>query len=143
MVVRIFVVHNSSKKEDEVLKLENLLERNLNYKVESLSLAGDRRLPDELPDSFIAENIFFRIKDADIVFFIPSMHGNHDWIEWELSTAQKLGKGIICVKSRNETSIPQYVNKFTEYVVGWNTDSINSAIENIIDDRRKLKSRTY
>lgn len=54
-----------------------------------------------------------------------------DWVDWEIRKANELGKRIIGVYARGgtEADVPPALEDYGVSIVGWNTESIISAIE--------------
>ena len=51
-----------------------------------------------------------------------------EWMDWELSTAVKLGIKVVGVIPRGQERISQTVTKYSSENVRWNTESIVDAI---------------
>ena len=59
------------------------------------------------------------------------MYAAHsDWIEYELNEAYRMGKYIIGVRPWGQERVPQIITDASDEMVGWNGDSIVSAVKN-------------
>ena len=53
---------------------------------------------------------------------------NRDWMKYEIDSAVRMKKPIIAIKPWGNTLTPVYIQNVANEIVGWNTDSIVSAI---------------
>lgn len=61
-------------------------------------------------------------------YLIERLDDQIKWIQREIDIAVEYGKPIIGIKPWGQEKIPQAVAKVAKEIVGWNTDSIVSAI---------------
>jgi len=81
---------------------------------------GRRKLKKELDD---------QIRPVNCVIVISGMYVAHRyWIQTEIDIATRYQKPIIGVRPRGQERIPQAVQDVADEMVGWNTESIVSAI---------------
>lgn len=70
-----------------------------------------------------------QIAPVNAVLIISGMYVAHrEWIQTEIDIAQAYGKPIIGIRPRGAQMMPTAVTAVAHEVVGWNTDSIVSAI---------------
>ena len=55
----------------------------------------------------------------------------HDWILFEIKTANEYSKPILAVKPWGHQRIPEEAYTYADKIVGWNTNSIVSAIREL------------
>ena len=81
---------------------------------------GRRKLVKELDE---------QIRPVNCVIVISGMYVTYsDWIQIEIDIAKQYKKPIIGVKPRGQERTPQTVQDVADEMVGWNTDSLVSAI---------------
>lgn len=72
-----------------------------------------------------------QIRPVQCVLVISGIYvAYRDWMQYEISLAANWGKPIIGIKPWGRQNLPRYVTQVANKVVGWNTDSIVSAIRN-------------
>jgi len=70
-----------------------------------------------------------QIRPVNCVIVISGMYVAYRyWIQTEIDIATRYRKPIIGVRPRGQERIPQAVQDVAEEIVGWNTDSIVSAV---------------
>lgn len=73
-----------------------------------------------------------QMRPADAFLIISGMYANHsDWIEFELTFADRIGRPIIAIRPWGSARMPMYVERAANRVVGWNTASIVTAIREL------------
>jgi hypothetical protein len=83
-----------------------------------------------VPNETVLRAIAQKVNMADCVLVIAGMYANHSaWIQAEMDIARNLSKPLIGVKPWGSERMPQEVYESTVEDVGWNTDSIVSAIK--------------
>jgi len=84
---------------------------------------------DPLPTDKLAQRLYNQIRPVNSVIIVAGMYvPRSDWILTEIKIAKKLNKPIIGVKPWGARAVPIIVRSVAEEIVGWNTDSIVSAI---------------
>tara|TARA_R110000782_G_scaffold138322_2_gene230922 strand:+ start:538 stop:795 length:258 start_codon:yes stop_codon:yes gene_type:complete len=79
--------------------------------------------------SALEDELRGQIRPVDAVVVVGGMYAAHsDWIQFELDFAQELGKRIIGIRPWGAERMPTAVTLAADEVVGWNTDSIVTAI---------------
>ena len=70
-----------------------------------------------------------QMRNAQVVLVIAGMYvAYREWIDFEIAYAVRTGKPIVGIRPWGAEVIPQAVSRNANIMVGWNTDSIVSAI---------------
>jgi hypothetical protein len=71
------------------------------------------------------------------VVFIGQNTHKSEWVEWEIRESIKRGKGVVAVKSNDDSSIksPKAIDEFNIKVVPWKHSKINDAIDEAARNR--------
>ena len=86
--------------------------------------AEGRELEDRLRNQMI---------NCQVVLVIAGVYPTYrDWIKKEIKMAKGYGKPIIGVRPRGQVRISQIVQDNADKIVGWNTDSVVSAIRKVL-----------
>lgn len=90
---------------------------------------------DSLQDKTLAglrRGMMRQISPSQIFILLGGMYAAHsDWIEYEISEAQRMGKTLIGVKPWGQERVPLAVqNASICPVVGWNCSSVIQAVRN-------------
>ena len=79
----------------------------------------------------LKEKLKQRIRLSSCIIVLSGMYVSYsEWIDYEIDTAVFYGKPIIGVKPWGQERIPKKVHDFADVIVGWNSDSIISAVRN-------------
>lgn len=124
---RLFISHTWAYNEDYYRIVSMLDEANYflwqNYSVpehDPLIGGSNRRLTEELER---------QIRPVSAVLILAGMYVNsHDWVQREIALAQGYNKPMIGIKPWGNQRIPQLLQEVCNTIVGWNTDSIVTAI---------------
>jgi len=102
-----------------------------NFLWSNCSVPSDDALPDKTSKG-LGEGMTRQISPAQVVLILAGMYAaRSDWIEYEISEAQRMGKIIIGVKPWGQERIPVIVqNASICDPVGWNRASVIQAIRN-------------
>ena len=124
---KVFISHSWAYVED-LKKLRNLLEKRGYFKVDF-----EEASPNEPINSSNATYIKSRLKqkilNSDVVLGIAGVYASYsEWIEWEMNTAFNNDIPIVGVIPRGQQRISQIVYNKSKTDVGWNTESIVTAI---------------
>ncbi len=120
----VFICHDWEYSSDyhrvcEFLGAPNFAWRNLSVP-EHDPLADDKTLEYELRN---------QVRPANIMLVLAGMYtARSRWMDWEMAFARRIGKPIIGVRPWGSQRIPVAVQKNATEIVGWNTNSIVSAI---------------
>ncbi len=131
----VFISHHHAD-DTRVDELTDLLKRNGND-IRNSSIrakpANQRRLEEGLvSDETIRRLLRMKISWAStVVVLIGRDTHTRRWVNWEIEEANKQGKRIVGVFAPRETEAaqPDALKRYASAVVGWNTDTIISAIE--------------
>lgn len=73
-----------------------------------------------------------QMRHADAFVILAGMYANHsNWIDFELSFARRIGRPIIGVRPWNAERLPIAIQNAAREIVGWNGNSIVSAIRRL------------
>lgn len=132
---RIFISH-AWKYGDQYNKLTNLLDNAPYFSYYNYSAPEEKPLfPDGTPlnNKKIAEAITKKIAPSQITIVIAGMYVQYkDWIQYEIDESVRMGKPILAIQPRGSERTPSYVSKNATKIVGWNTNSIVSAIRELV-----------
>ena len=133
----VFISHHH-KDDADVDKLTNLLRKN-GYNIRNSSIrakpANQERLDKELvKDAVIKRLLRMKISWASSVIVIVGKETHErPWVNWEIEQAHRQGKKIVGVYEnglKDKVDLPPTLEKYgTSQVVGWDSESIISAIE--------------
>jgi len=95
------------------------------------SVPSHNALPDKTSKG-LSEGMIRQIRPAHVVLVIGGMYAAHrDWIDFEITQAQRMGKIIIGIKPWGQERVPLVVqNASICPIVGWNRASVIQAIRN-------------
>jgi hypothetical protein len=131
----VFISHHHAD-DAEVSNLTSLLSRS-GHDVRNSSIrakpANQQRFERGLvKDETIRRLLRMKISWAStVVVLVGEQTHSRLWVDWEVEEANRLGKRIVGVYIRGATDadLPDALKKYGSAIVGWNTDSILSAIE--------------
>ena len=132
---RIFISH-AWKYGEEYMRLVQLLDQAPNFSYYNYSAPKERPL--ELTSEWASKSeiqraISNKIGKAQIELVLGGMYADyHDWMQYEVDEAKRMGKPILLIKPWGQTMIPRYLQDVADDIVGWNTDSIVSAIRRLV-----------
>lgn len=131
----LFISHHHQD-DAEVTNLTNLLSSK-GYDVRNSSVRmkpeNQRRMNEKRVGKDVIERIL-RMKiswASTVVVLIGNDTHLRPWVNWEIDKGNEQGKRIVGVYVRGgtEADIPHSLEKYASAIVGWNTDSIISAID--------------
>lgn len=131
----LFISHHH-KDDAEVSKLTNLL-NGKGYDIRNSSVRmkpqNQRRMDENRVSDKVIERIL-RMKiswASTVVVLIGKDTHKRPWVNWEIDKAHQQGKRIVGVYARGgtESDIPPSLEKYGSAIVGWNSDSVISAID--------------
>lgn len=80
-------------------------------------------------NDMLQKNLRGQIRPADVMLVLAGMYSARSGsMDWEMAFARRIGKSIIGVKPWGNVQLPVVVQNNADEIVGWNTDSIVSAI---------------
>lgn len=81
----------------------------------------------------VKEAITNKIRPVECVVVLSGMYTAYSkWMQYEIDEAVRLGKYIVGVRPWGSSIVPKCVADVADEIVGWNTDSIVSAIRNCL-----------
>lgn len=132
---RLFISH-AWKYGDNYIRLTNLLDNAPLFSYRNYSAPREKPLfPSGTPytNSDIARKITDKIAPSQVTLVISGMYTAYsDWMRYEIDESLRMGKPIIGIIPWGNSDIPQYVKAHADDIVGWNTDSIVSAIRKLV-----------
>lgn len=132
---RIFISH-AWKYGDEYSRIVRLLDNAPYFTYYNYSAPKEKPLVlsrENATSREIAEAISDKIKRAQVVLVLGGMYGiYHNWMQFEVDEARRLGKPIIAIMPWGQINMPAYLREKADRVVGWNTSSIVSAIRELV-----------
>jgi len=133
----VFVAHRHED-DAEIEALKNLLSRR-GVEIRSSSISSDR--PNDAHNSDYIKQRILRPAIAwagKVIVLITPDTRNHDWVDWEVTYASRLGKPVIGIWAHGSAgcALPDALERHGDAVVGWNADRIARALngESIWDD---------
>lgn len=134
---RIFISH-AWKYGDNYNRLINLLDNANNFSYYNYSAPKENPLSPEgtsLTNKEIAEKITDKISPSQITIVISGMYAAYrDWMKYEIDESIRMGKPILGINpyGESESKTPKYVSDNADMMVNWNTESIVSAIRELL-----------
>ena len=128
---RIFISH-AWKYNEEYHRLIKFLNDAPNFKYANYSVpkhdpvdaGNNKKLADELKQ---------QIRPVEVVIILGGMYVTYsDWIQFEIDFSTNLRKPILGVKPWGAQVMPKAVQDAADEIVGWNTNSIVSAIRRLV-----------
>ena len=132
---RIFISH-AWKYGEEYMRLVQLLDQAPYFHYYNYSAPKERPL--ELTSEWASKSeiqraISNKIGKSQIELVLGGMYADyHDWMQYEVDEAKRMGKPILLIKPWGQTMIPRYLQDVADDIVGWNTDSIVSAFRRLV-----------
>lgn len=127
-IKNVFVSHYHED-EESIKKLKDLLSED--YCIKNYSVTTDKYNDAENEEYIKYEYLRPLINQSSVLICLigPETHDS-DWVDWEIREAEKLGKQIIGVyiQGAKDSDIPPALDELADSIVGWNTDSIESAL---------------
>jgi len=110
-------------------KIAEWLDDAKNFSWSNCSVPSSKALKDKTKAG-LEKGLTGQINPSQVVLILGGMYAAHsDWIEYEISEAQRLKKTIIGIKPWGQQKIPQVVKDASVCeMVGWNSDSVIQAI---------------
>ena len=110
-------------------KIVEWLDSAPNFSWSNCSVPSTNALPDKTSVG-LSRGMTRQINPAQVVLILGGMYAAHsDWIEYEISEAQRLNKTIIGITPWGQERVPQIVqNASICPMVGWNSASVIQAV---------------
>lgn len=121
-------ISHSWRKENELIRLRNLLNSRSYFSVEFHEASPDRPI-NSFNESYIRTRLALKICSADVLLVMAGVYATtSDWITYEIEVAHSLGIPIIGVIPWGQINISSTVRRYALEIVGWNTESVVAAI---------------
>ncbi len=121
----VFICHDWEYS-DDYHRICDFLDGAPNFSWKNLSVPGHDPLD---TDEMLQKNLRGQIRPADVMLVLAGMYtARSGWMDWEMEFARRIGQSIIGVMPWGNVQLPVVVQRNADEVVGWNTDSIVSAI---------------
>jgi hypothetical protein len=121
----VFISHAWDYSEDYD-RLEKFLDQALNFSWTNLSVPEHDPI---LNSEQLCAQLNDQMRPANVFLILCGMYVAHsDWIQYEINFARRIGRPIIGIRPWGAERIPGAVQNAATEIVGWNTDSIVSAI---------------
>src|SRR5437868_1789681 len=121
----VFISH-AWKYNDDYYRLEKWLHEYPNFVCTNLSV------PEHDPIANVAElkyHLHKQMRPAHVFIILSGMYVAHsDWIQYEINFARWTGRPIIGIRPWGSSMVPVAVQNAAVEIVGWNSDSIVTAI---------------
>jgi hypothetical protein len=122
---KVFISH-AWDYNDDYYRVEQFLNRASNFSWDNLSVPEHDPIKDS--DQLKAE-LNNQMRPANVFLILCGMYAAHsDWIQYEINFARRIGRPIIGIRPWGSERIPEVIQNAAVEIVGWNTDSIVSAI---------------
>lgn len=124
----LFISHSWTYS-DAYERLTELLDNAKYFSYKNYSVPKNDPIHDANNDRELYEAIKQQIKYASVVIILAGVYSSYSkWIDKEIEIAQYLGKPIIAVEPWGAEKTSIEIKNSADKIVGWNTDSIVSAI---------------
>ena len=121
---RIFICHAWKRPTDEYGRFLKMLDAANNFIYSNYSVSADNPLPGN-PQ----KGLEYRIQQSHVFIVLAGMYVEYrDMMKSEINYADNINKPILGVALRGSTNYPQTVDFAEIRRVGWNTDSVVTAI---------------
>ena len=126
---RMVFISHAWRYSDHYLQLVQWFNAEPNFSWNNCSVPSDDALPDKTSKG-LSEGMTRQIIPAQVVIVLGGMYAAHsEWINYEITEAQRMNKIIIGVKPWGQERIPLKVQEASVcLVVGWNSASVIQAV---------------
>lgn len=122
---KVFISHAWDYNED-YYRLEEFLNRAPNFHWQNLSVPKHDPI---LNNEQLTYELNNQMRPANVFLILAGMYVSHsDWIQYEINFARRIGRPIIGIRPWGSQAMPVAVQNGAVEIVGWNSDSIVSAI---------------
>lgn len=123
---RIFVSHSWKHNKDYNNLIKGFEKQGFNYYNHSISFD---KAEDLKSDKEIENKIKNQLLYSRCLLVLGGSYSNKYWIKKEVEIAKSLGKKVIAVRPWNTNSIPKYLEKTADEVIGFNSKAIIEKIK--------------
>ena len=124
---RLFISH-AWRYHDGYDRLIKFLDAALNFRYSNYSVPTSKKF-EKMSNAELKDELRDQIRPTQCVLVLGGIYVSYStWIQFEIDYAKQLAKPIIGIKPWGSERTPQAVTQAANIIVGWNTDSIVSAI---------------
>jgi MTH538 TIR-like domain (DUF1863) len=122
---KVFISHAWDYNED-YYRIEKWLNEAPNFIWTNLSVPKHNPI---LNSEELTKELNNQMRPAEVFLILAGMYVSHsDWIDYEINFARRIGRPIVGIQPWGSTMTPVAVQKGAKTIVGWNQNSIVSAI---------------
>ena len=127
-IYNLFISH-SWNYSDAYESLVNLLDSRPYFAYKNYSVPEDNPIDDAFSDALLEAAIKRKMQLCSCVIILAGVYATYSkWINKEIKIAQDLGKPIIAIEPWGAERTSQVVKDAADEIVGWNVESVISAI---------------
>lgn len=124
---RLFISH-AWRYHDGYDRIIQFLNGASNFKYSNYSVPTDKKF-EAMSETKLKDELRGQIRPTQCVIILGGIYVSYSkWIQFEIDYAKELAKPIVGIKPWGSERTPQAVTQAANIIVGWNTDSIVSAI---------------
>lgn len=132
----VFISHHH-KDDAQVDKLTDLLSKK-GFNIRNSSIRAKPANQERLDKGLVSDAVIKRLLRmkiswaGSVIVLVGKETHTRPWVNWEVEQAHKQGKNIVGVYEhglKDKVDLPPALEKYSTSVVGWDSDSIMSAIE--------------
>jgi MTH538 TIR-like domain (DUF1863) len=124
----VFISH-AWKYNDDYYRIEKWLHEAPHFLWTNLSVPRHDPI---LDSARLTAELHNQMRPAHIFVILSGMYVAHsEWIQYEINFARRIGRPILGIRPWASTVVPVAVQEGADEIVGWNSDSIVSAIRRI------------
>lgn len=128
MTYNLFISHSWTYS-DAYQKLVNMLDNATNFSYKNYSVPKDDPIHNAVYDYQLKAAIRNQMQHASCVLIMAGVYSTYSkWINIEVELAKEMGKTIIAIEPWGSQRTSLTVKKAANKIVGWNTNSIVTAI---------------
>lgn len=127
---RLFISH-AWRYSDRYQRVIEFLNGANNFSYRNYSVPIDKRF-EKMTVAQLEDEIRDQIRPVQCVLIASGMYIAHSaWIQFEIDFAKSLGKPILGIRPWGSVNTPTAVSTAADQMVGWNTNSLVTAIRNL------------
>lgn len=124
---KLFISH-AWRYHDGYDRLIELLDSALYFRYSNYSVPTSKKFKN-MSNAELKDELRDQIRPTQCVLVLGGLYVSYStWIQFEIDYAKELGKPIVGIKPWGSQKTPQTVIQAANTIVGWNTDSIVTAI---------------
>ncbi len=128
---RLFISHAWAY-EEAYTRIISFLDAASNFSYSNSSVPQDKAFAG-MSSSQLGQQLKYQINPAQCAIVLGGMYVAHsDWIQFEINHALSVGKPILGIQPWGSERMPQALTNAATEIVGWNTNSIVSAIRRLV-----------